>query len=281
MSSKRRNNLMPRHVEIAGQKRHLHGWIPGRPDPRDRVFKASAVGSLFLPGKIDLSPLWVRIENQGEIGSCTANSATSCLEYLFKKSGKPVPELSRLFVYWMTRVRVEHVPGTEDAGAVIRDVMKSLAKYGACLEKSWPYDESKFSIEPTKAAQDEGLKYQLLASGAGDYKPGYYLLPTLYAMKKCLAEGYPFVGGFSVPESMMSEETAKTGIVKLPAKGEEIVGGHAIAFVGYDNSTKLLKFCNSWGSGWGKGGFGFLPYDYFAKGLLSDCWVMRHVEDGR
>ncbi len=39
-------------------------------------------------------------------------------------------------------------------------------------------------------------------------------------MKGCLASGYPFVYGFTVYESFESKSVAKTGVVPMPASGE-------------------------------------------------------------
>jgi C1A family cysteine protease len=277
-----------------GRRRHLSGWRPGRPDHRDKVFAGPGrFKALFLPKKVDLEPLWVQIEDQGAVGSCTSNSSTSCLEYLAKGRGLPIQELSRLFGYYASRVWIERVPADEDSGAVIRDVMKALLKYGVCLEKTWPYDPARYGVEPSAEAKSEALRHQLLAASPEDGRPGYYALPTLLAMRQVLADGYPFVGGFSVPASMMEEDTSRTGYVALPKLDEEIVGGHAVAFVGYGLPSHLgfgtkydrlgwgFKFANSWGTGWGLRGFGFLPAKYWTRGLLSDCWVLRSVEDGR
>jgi hypothetical protein len=40
--------------------------------------------------------------------------------------------------------------------------------------------------------------------------------------KGCLAQGYPFVFGFSVYESFESQEVAKTGKVNMPKKNEKV-----------------------------------------------------------
>ncbi|PVH68859.1 hypothetical protein DL98DRAFT_661967 [Cadophora sp. DSE1049] len=48
--------------------------------------------------------------------------------------------------------------------------------------------------------------------------------------------------------------------------------GHAVIFVGYDDTTKLMKFKNSWGTGMGDRGYYYMPYDYLR--WTHDAWVL-------
>jgi len=84
-----------------------------------------------------------RVEDQGQLGSCTANALVGNLEFLEKKGGHTVTNLSRLFIYYNERA----MEGTiyDDAGAMIRDGVKTLVKLGVCTERKWPYDITKFT----------------------------------------------------------------------------------------------------------------------------------------
>jgi C1A family cysteine protease len=98
-------------------------------------------------------------------------------------------------------------------------------------------------------------------------------------MKGCLADGYPFVFGFTVYESFESEAVAKSGKLNMPAKNEQVVGGHAVMAVGYDDKTKRFLIRNSWGAGWGISGYFTMPYDYLLNENLSDdFWTIRVIE---
>ena len=173
---------------------------------------------------------------------------------------------SRLFIYYNERV----LEGTVniDSGAQIRDGIKTVAIQGACDESSWMYNISKFKTKPTANCYKTALK---------DVVTKYERLIDMTSYKTALANGYPFVFGFTVYQSFESEQAAKNGIVAMPGKNDEPLGGHAVMAVGYDDDKKWFIVRNSWGSTWGDKGYFYLPYDYFKSNLTSDFWVIYTV----
>ena len=245
------------------------GWVPDLPDARDFLYSAPEEVLTSLPKKVDLRPKMPAVYDQGQLGSCTANAIGAAFEYEQVKQGLKDFMPSRLFIYYNERA-MEGTVDT-DSGAMIRDGMKSVAKLGVCTETTWPYDIPKFTQKPPKKAYDEASKHQALV-----YRR---VLPNLHQMQGCLAAGYPFVFGFSVYESFMSEEVARTGEVPLPPRGEQLIGGHAVVAVGYDDSIQRFIVRNSWGDGWGKKGYCTMPYGYLTDPQLArDFWAIYTVE---
>jgi C1A family cysteine protease len=245
-----------------------YGWVPDRPDQRDKLYSAIAAPPKKMPTKVDLSAGCSPVEDQGQLGSCTANALVGNLEYLYLQAGKALTDLSRLFIYYNERAMEGTV--SEDAGAAIRDGVKSLVNLGVCSEKKWPYTISKFAVKPPAPCYTEALQRQVTS---------YHRILTLQQMKQCLAEGFPFVFGFSVYESFESPAVAKTGKLDLPKPKEKNLGGHAVCAVGYDDSTKRLLVRNSWGADWGLKGYFTMPYDYAANtNLADDFWTLRALE---
>jgi C1A family cysteine protease len=256
-----------RRIET-GHKRG-YGWVPDLPDQRDVLYGLVRRPLAKLPPSTDLRPLCSPVEDQGNLGSCTGNALAGAVEFLEKKDKVPFVNVSRLFIYYNERV-IEHSVN-DDAGAMIRDGIKTLAKQGVCSEKKWPYVISKFAVKPSRQCFTEAKDHQVTA---------YARLQTVNEMRTCLVDGFPFVFGFTVYESFESTRVARTGIVPMPNKSREsMLGGHAVLAVGYDDNTKRFLVRNSWGTDWGMKGYFTMPYAYLAdRNLSDDFWTIRRGE---
>jgi C1A family cysteine protease len=246
-----------------------YGWIPDLPDHRDLIFTAPFAAAAPLPNRVDLRSTCPPVYDQGALGSCTANAIAAALEFdQLKQALDDVFVPSRLFIYYNERV----VEGTvnEDAGAMIRDGMKSVASQGAPHERLWPYVLSKFSTKPSAASYRDAAKHPAVL-----YQR---LVQHLTQFKACLAAGYPFVFGFAVYESFESAAVTRTGRVPMPKPAERLIGGHAVMAVGYDVAKRNFIIRNSWGEGWGMKGYFTMPFDYLSDGNLSDdFWTVKLV----
>ncbi len=247
-----------------------YGWRPDKPDFRDRCSfrRAPAAG---LPANVDLRPGMPPVYDQGQLGSCTGNAIAGAIEYMRKKEALPDFTPSRLFIYYNERATEGTV--ASDAGAEIRDGIKSVADLGAPAEAEWPYVESQFTVRPTDKCYFDA-RTDLVSSYAR-------VDQTADAICACLASGLPMVFGFTVYESFEGDEVASTGIVPMPAKSEAVVGGHAVLACGYDVPRQLLQVRNSWGPGWGDAGYFWMPFDYVTDNNLADDLWMLSVVTGR
>jgi len=87
-----------------------------------------------------------------------------------------------------------------------------------------------------------------------------------------------FVFGFSVYQSFESPQMAQSGHLSLPQPSEQMLGGHAVLAVGYDDANQWFVVRNSWGDQWGMGGYFTMPYPYLTQPNLSrDFWTIRMV----
>jgi len=246
-----------------------YGWVPDLPDHRDQKFFAPPPPG-GLPPSVDLRPQCPPVYDQGQLGSCTANAIAGAIEFdQMKQKLADVFPPSRLFIYYNERV-IEHTVDT-DAGAMIRDGIKSIAKQGAPHEKLWPYTISKFKTKPAAKAYADARKHEAVL-----YQR---VTQDRDQLRGCLASGYPFVFGFSVYESFESDAVAKSGTVPMPKSGEKQLGGHAVVAVGYDDEQSRFIVRNSWGTSWGKSGYCTIPYDYLLdSNLADDFWTIRVVQ---
>lgn len=246
----------------ANMKR-TYGWIKDKEDSRDRLYKLSRPRIATLKPFVDLRKSCSKVEDQGTLGSCTANALAGNIELLDKLIDGAYTDVSRIFLYYNERAMEGTI--SEDAGAMIRDGIKTLAKDGICAETLCPYDIEAFTRKPLPEAYEDAKKHLITS---------YMRITTLNEMLVCLSDGYPFVFGMDLYESFESDKISKTGKVPMPKDGEEYLGGHAVMAVGYNLITKQFIVRNSWGEGWGREGYFTIPFDYLVK-YGADFWTVR------
>lgn len=246
-------------------KTNVKRSIPDRRDHRLKLLNYRA----RTPTAVNNKSLIPFVYDQGQIGSCTANSAGSMYSWVVrKKSGKTfVP--SRLFLYYNTRVL--HGTVGYDSGASLRNTMRSLRTNGVCAETSWPYQYDKLYQKPTQNCYNEGSTRQALS---------YAAVPISLVAMKNVVRSRPFVMGILVYSSFFNPTVARTGYVPVPdTRKETMMGGHAILVMGYDDKKKCFICRNSWGTSWGLKGDFYLPYKYATNWKLAfDAWVLYGAE---
>lgn len=257
----------PAGLAVRTQKRY--GWRRDSPDMRDYLMAVEPVKA--LPPTVSLRKQMPPVYDQGQLGSCTANSVGAILEFNeLKQKEKDVATPSRLFIYYNERAMEGTI--SQDSGAEIRDGVKSVAQLGAPAETAWPYVISKFAQKPPAKAYKEALKHEAIR---------YARVPQAeMAIQNVLASGYPISFGFTVYESFESKVGAN-GIVPMPQADEKTLGGHAVVAVGYKQIKGQLYFeCrNSWGTSWADHGYFWMPASYVTSAnLASDFWVIEQVE---
>ncbi|NLD64761.1 MAG: cysteine protease [Bacteroidales bacterium] len=303
-----KNRVLNRKIWVSGVPHKVGtGWLAPQPDLRDYTPASKQVASfnrkLKLPsltarpqdrrtaGHVDLREYCSPVENQLDLGACTAHAAAGIVEYFEKRAyGKHI-DASRLFLYKTTR-NLMQVSG--DTGAWLREVMGALVLCGVPDEKYWPYKVKDFDKEPTGFVYALAENYSTIKYFCHDPQGSETQgADVLASVKSYLTAGIPSMFGFWGFESF--EDSDKPGDIPYPCKGEKAQWGHAVMAVGYDDDHKItnlkcnlstkgaLLIRNSWGKGWGDDGYGWLPYDYVLNGLALDFWSlidMKWIDTG-
>jgi C1A family cysteine protease len=246
--------------------------------------RGQAAAPTAPPAQVDLTSWFSPIEDQGQLGSCTANAAVGLLEYFERKAKGRYTDASRLFVYKTER---DLLGWTGDSGAYLRTAMEALALFGAPPERYWPYDmrpagsNTRFDVEPPAfcyafGANFQGLKYFRLDPAATS------AAQALANVKAYLAAGFPSMFGFPVyPEY---DNPLPGGLIAYPSPTSRSRGGHANIAAGYDDNLMIdgdqgaLLIRNSWGSAWGNSGYAWMSYKYVTQGLANDWWSLISAE---
>lgn len=282
-------------IPRSGRRQVKGGWHPDIPDFRDYVLETpefeaplakakvrlTARSALRLPPRVDNRRFCSPVDDQAELGSCTAHAVVGMLEYMMKRGIGIHTELSRIFLYKVTR----HLLGwTGDTGAYIRTTIKAVAGFGVPPEEFCPYDPSRYEEEPSAFLYSYANNFKAMAYARLD---PYNTVGTkvLDTVKKCLAAGFVTAFGFPVYSSMTDSP-----YVPYPTSKDTLQGGHAVLAVGYDDGVEVqdasgkksaegcLIFRNSWGDDWGDSGYGYLPYKYVEDALAEDFWTVYRSE---
>ncbi|AAM06588.1 C1 family peptidase [Methanosarcina acetivorans] len=292
------------------------GWLPPLPSLKDYTEESAQIPemaeklgiptsrketkTLELPVSIDFRNWCSPIEDQMDLGSCTAHAGVGVVEYFERRAfGKHI-DGSRFFVYKTTR-NLMGVKG--DTGAWLRNTMGALALCGVPPEKYFPYTSRKtpgpdgeptFDDEPSSFVYSLADNFEALNYFCHDPQ-GMNLPPedVILSVKKYLAAGIPSMFGFYGFPSF--KDTDVKGGIPFPGPDERSIWGHAVVAVGYDDNMKIRNTLsnkettgaflirNSWGTAWGDKGYGWLPYEYALNKFALDFWSlisMKWVETG-
>lgn len=179
------------------------------------------------------------VRDQKECGSCWAFAMTQALEsnvMIARKSSDDVRLSEQVMVSCSGT-------GSCDGGLLNADFIQNT---GLPPAEDYPY------LAKDGACTDARSGWQERA-----YKIGAWnrVMPDLYSIKTALAEYGPLPTSFMV----MDDFRYYTSGIYSYTKGKSL-GGHAVLLVGYNDDGQYFIVKNSWGPGWGEGGFFRIAY---------------------
>jgi len=250
-------------------------------DLKDKDFKTGLAPYLTstTTGDVDLRR-YCTDTNQFGLSACAGNATADSVELLNSveeeskaalegRAALPVAQLSRLFVYSMARGLMDEdgdgqADISQDRGTYIRLCFEVLSRWGICDELVWPYDPSRVFTVPSVKALRQATAHRIHSyyriKDSGDAR--------LSAVREALRAKHPVVFGTLVSQAFMQWQGYLTPIGKPTGETE---GGHAMLVIGLVGNHFLVK--NSWGPGWGEGGYWLMSDEYMAWGETSDLWV--------
>ena len=231
-----------------------------------------------LPAEVDLRPRFADFgltpKNQSPRGTCSVFAMTGLMEFeLAVDSGKTVL-LSEEFLNWASH----QTNGRESDGTFFSDALNSIAAYGVCETKLWPYqkafdpkaspsDRAKTNALTRRNVTGRWIKRWNVKTGMSD--------AMLWRIRKSLASGHPVVIGMRWPNQ---EKYLPGNILAMPPEGQ-VFDGHSIILVGYKDDASqpgggTVIFRNHAGTGWGDKGYARMPYAY-VQAYGNDALGMR------
>lgn len=207
--------------------------VPGKPLGRTKVNHDPE--SLRYAVQETAAPATVRWErrvpvfDQGNLGSCTGNAAAGVL-------------------------------GTDPFFTTLANLNDTEALAVKLYSAATKLDSDPDNYPPTDTGSD-GLSVAKACKNAG-YISGYQHILSLAAAHAAIQSG-PFIVGANWYADMDNPDS--DGLITV---GGYLRGGHEFECVGYDVSTGLWEFVNSWGPNYGKEGHFFLSDADFSY-LLS------------
>ena len=257
--------------ESKKKESRLYGWKKGSMyEAAEKLILDFGFGHAQIK-LLDFRTKCPAVYDQGKLGSCTANAIGFCYHFDELKQDEASPfQPSRLFIYYHERNMEGHV--NTDSGAEIHDGIQTIKEIGVCSEDSWPYDITKFTEKPADTCFETAKQHRSISNAA--------ITQSIEQLKAALIMGFPVVFGFTVYESFEGNDVATTGNMPMPASGEKVLGGHAVALVGFNDDRRVFIVRNSWGASWGDQGYFYMPYEFITNPeYASDFWSVRKTKD--
>jgi hypothetical protein len=250
---------------------------------RQRPVKADPVDLrdwYYHPNITQAPPPWLMPHNpravasQGNTNACTGFALATSIEYLLDRAKRPVERISGHMLYSMARRYDEWANNdNKDEGSSLRGALKGWSRHGASALKMWQH---RAMPKPTNTGDDWfldsmrrplGAYYRMTLGVESDLHCALMDVGVLYA-SALTHSGWDALNVDVALDPAVSPDE----IPVIECRRGDDDGGHAFAIVGYTDKGFIVH--NSWGTKWGRGGFGVLTYSDWRQNAM-DCWVAQ------
>lgn len=238
---------------------------------------SAAPGSTPLPREVSLIPDLEKDDltalAQGDRDDCSLFAITGLAEFENARHS-PAPHLrfSEEYLIWASR----KYSGNTDDQAMFYNAVDGLNGLGICSNELMPYaPKSDPNRKPSPGAVTQARKFRerwrvhWIKRWSLDAPLTEHQLEEI---KRALAGGNPVACGLRWPKDLKGCQ-----LLDVPP-ANQVSDGHSIMIVGYQddpagNGGGILRFRNSFGSGWGDNGYGAMSYAY-ARAYANDAlWL--------
>lgn len=242
-------------------KRKGTGVIPQLSDSRDYKYQKVELSNEI--NKVDLRDKFPPVTNQGSYNSCTAHAVCALLDYELKYNKKFEGwdfDTSEAFTWYCSRN--EEGTSTKNVGVQLRNVFKSIKKYGFVRQESFNYSNNVYDY-PGDQVMIEGQLFDLQLKNL----PSYYVIDGISDIKDSLDHNHPVVFAFPVSDDFMYND--KEIFIGSVAND---YGFHGMLIVGYNDYGFIIR--NSWGKYWGKDGYTIIGFNTLINNAF-DLWCLQ------
>lgn len=210
---------------------------------------------------VDLRSNIDSVYSQSSANACTAHAVVNALDCMYDNAGQS-KRFSRAWVWWWSRVNSGRAG--LNVGASFSNLKAALEQDGIATESAYPWTTDFSKAPPAELVGQTGVEFTVMRA-------------DINGIRRKLCLGIPVVFGMTVYQDMYSLY-GKTNWRehKFKVGANDTYTDHAVCIVGYDDSVNRLLVENSWGPGFGDGGFFGIPYEDFGQ-LQRECWTVDRI----
>lgn len=263
----------------------LLGYVPGGNEPSLKEKEAAAKSNLqnylamlesnkdafSAPASFDLRNVNGKnfitpVKNQGGCGSCVAFGVVATVEGTLRKlknNANYSVDFSEAHLFYCHARSEGRRCGGSNGGWWVPPAMRAFKDKGVTDEAHYPYTSGDQNCTGLLSGwQDATRKIT-----------GFRKLTSISSMKDWISTKGPLTACYTVYSDFFGY---RSGVYRKTS-GASARGGHCVCIVGYNDAGNYWICKNSWGSGWGDGGYFKIAYG--EVGIDNEVWGVEGVED--